>query len=174
MKYLIFFLSVFLLSSCMFTDRRGVSTVFTDDEITREINYDISHALTESGRSHINVLTYNQKVLLTGQVPNANVKEQLGQFATNTANVQKVYNEVTIGPTTGLTQRTTDTWITTKITSLFTASNQTGLMRAHVVTENDVVYLMGLVTPEEADSATEKARSVKGVKEVVKLFDFVN
>ncbi|MFI4955203.1 MAG: BON domain-containing protein [Gammaproteobacteria bacterium] len=168
------FLSTVLLTSCMFTDRRGVSTVWSDDEISEKIYYDISRSLAENDISHINIDTYNHKVLLTGQVPNAGVKDQLAQLANNTQNVQKIYNEVTIGPTTGLTQRSHDTWITTHVKSLMTASNNNGLMGVKVTTENNVVYLMGLVTPEEAELATEKARSVKGVKEVVKLFDFVN
>lgn len=168
------FLTLFFLSSCMFIDRRGVSTVLSDDEMVEKINHTLYRDLTENEISHINVNAYNHNVLLTGQVPNAQAKEQAAQLATKITSVKRVYNELTIGPPTGLTQRSQDAWITTHVRSLFAASNKNGLLGVKVTTENNVVYLMGLVTPEESELATEKARSVKGVKEVVKLFDTVS
>jgi osmotically-inducible protein OsmY len=41
-----------------------------------------------------------------------------------------------------------------------------------VVTENSVVYLIGIVTQAEADAAAEIARNTSGVTKVVKVFEY--
>lgn len=173
-RHLLLISLVFFLSACMLSDRRGPIAVWDDGKTESSIKDKIAKRFSTEPGNHITVTTYNQNVLLTGQVPDTSVKEELSQFASQSEGVKNVYNEVTIGPVTGLVQRTTDTWITSNIKTRFTASNSTGLMHMSVTTENGTVFLMGLVTYEEAETATEKARMIKGVSEVVRLFDYVN
>lgn len=175
-RFLLLILLSFFLSACMLTDRRDPITVWDDRKTENQIKHDIAQTFSTQSGFHVNVTTYNQDVLLTGQVPTQADKERLTTIAESveTIDVETVYNEVTVGPVTGLVQRTTDTWVTSKIKSYFTASNKIGLMRMQVITENGTVYLMGLVTQQEAELATEKAREVKGVEQVVRLFEYVN
>lgn len=178
-RFLLLMLLSFFLSACMLTDRRDPITVWDDRKTENQIKHDIAQTFSTQSGFHVNVTTYNQDVLLTGQVPTEADKERLTTLtesagSSENINVETIYNEVTVGPVTGLVQRTTDTWVTSKIKSHFTASNKIGLMRMQVITENGTVYLMGLVTQQEAELATEKAREVKGVEQVVRLFEYVN
>ena len=77
-----------------------------------------------------------------------------------------------IAAPSSLLSRSSATWITGKVkTNMLT--NSTELARIKVITENGSVYLMGLVTRAEADTATEIARKVSGVQRVVKVFEYI-
>lgn len=167
-------LTTTLLTGCILGDRRQPQTVFEDDAIDAQIHYLISNDPDEfSANTNVNAATYNNKVLLTGQVPDEATKQKASKLANRLENVQTVYNELTIGPPTGLVQRTTDSWITTHVKSSIATENSYGLNQIKVVTENNRVYLMGIVTPQEAEIAVKKAQNVKGVKEVVKFFEYI-
>ena len=153
-------------------DRRETSAIEHDKEI-QEVLTKAIRSKDHNHNTHITVVSFNEKVLLIGQVPNETMKTELGQLATQTPNVKKVYNELTVGPVTGLAQRTTDTWITTRVKTAIIGNNTMGSLLIDVITENNTVYLMGFVTEAEGELAMEKARSIKGVKEVVKFFEYV-
>jgi osmotically-inducible protein OsmY len=173
-NFLLMSLSAILLTGCIFGDRREPKTVFEDDAIDAQVHYVITNDPDEfSPDTHVNITTYNRKVLLTGEVPDTATKQKLTEVTNNIENVQTVYNEVKIGPPTGLVQRTTDTWITTQIKSLLAAENSYGLNQTKVITENNVVYLMGIMTQDEATIAVSRAQGVRGVTEVVKFFEYV-
>jgi osmotically-inducible protein OsmY len=155
-------------------DRREATAIENDKEIQEALTKEITRSEDLNHNSHITVVSFNEKVLLIGQVPNQTMKTELGQLANQTPNVKKVYNELTVGPVTGLTQRTTDAWLTTRVKTAIIGNNTLGSLMIDVFTENGTVYLMGFVTQSEGELAVEKARSVKGVKEVVKLFEYVD
>jgi len=154
------------------SDRREASALEHDKEIEEELTKTI-RSKDHERNIHITVVSFNEKVLLIGQVPNEAKKIELGQLATQTPHVKKVYNELTIGPVTGLAQRATDTWITARVKTAIIGNNTLGSLLIDVITENNTVYLIGFVTEAEGDQAMEKARSIKGVKEVVKFFEYV-
>jgi osmotically-inducible protein OsmY len=85
--------------------------------------------------------------------------------------VRRIYNELEIAPPTTALTRTNDAWITTKIKSWLLSSSSITGTTIKVVTENGVVYLMGLVTQNEADLIAKEVASVTGVRRVVRLFD---
>ncbi len=120
--------------------------------------------------SHIEVTTFNHVVLLTGQTPNAEWKQFAGEAAKSTPDIDKVYNQLSIeGPTSSLT-RTSDSWLTTKIRTLMLANQDLKSSSIKVVTENGIVYLMGMVSQTQADIAVDIARKVSGVQRVIKVF----
>lgn len=123
---------------------------------------------------HIEVTVFNGIVLLSGQTPSDEWRQQAESYAQNTPNVDKVYNQLTIeGPTSSLT-RTSDSWITTKVRSLMLANQDLKSSSIKVVTENGVVYLMGIVSESQANIAVDIARQVSGVQKVVKIFQYDN
>lgn len=123
---------------------------------------------------HIEVTVFNGIVLLSGQTPSDEWRQQAEGYAQNTPNVDKVYNQLTIeGPTSSLT-RTSDSWITTKVRSLMLANQNLKSSSIKVVTENGVVYLMGIVSESQANIAVDIARQVSGVQKVVKIFQYDN
>ncbi len=89
-------------------------------------------------------------------------------------NVRKVHNELTVAGKTTLLSRTNDSWLTTKVKSALSAAESTDATRIKVVTENGVVYLMGLLTRAEADAAVDIARDIQGIQKIVKVFEYIN
>ena len=88
--------------------------------------------------------------------------------------VRRIYNELEIAAPSSAMTRTSDTWITTKVKSFLLGNFDIEGTRVKVVTEDGVVYLMGLATPEEAERIAAEAADIGGVQKVVKLFELLN
>ena len=126
-----------------------------------------------SNNTHINVTSYNRQLLITGEVPNEQYKQQLSRIAQQIKNVRHHYNEVTFGQPSSFSSRTNDTYITSKIKgSVLSKMKELNGAQVKVVTENGSVFLMGLVNREQGNQITEIARTTRGVKKVIKLFEY--
>lgn len=123
--------------------------------------------------SHINVTSFNQVVLLTGQVPSSSLKVMAEKIAHNTPNVQRVYNEIEIKPPTSFSTRSQDSWITSQVRTKMLLKKGLASGSIRVVTEDGVVYLMGITTRDQAQLATDVARQINGVRKVVKAFRYI-
>ncbi|MBN7795364.1 BON domain-containing protein [Parahaliea mediterranea] len=124
--------------------------------------------------AHLTIVSYNGFVLLAGQVASEELKARAANVVRDIRGVRRIYNELQVSaPSSGMT-RTSDAWITTKVKSWLLANSSTPGMRVKVVTENGVVYLMGLATQSEAERVTEVAASLSGVQRVVRLFEIVS
>ena len=121
---------------------------------------------------HVNVTGYDGKVLLTGEVPTATVRDEVGEIAKSTEYVRGVTNELLVGPESTIGGRTQDTFITSKVKARLIESKKFDANNVKVVTERRVVYLLGLVSPAEGDAAAEVAASTSDVARVVKLFEY--
>ncbi|CZR29798.1 outer membrane lipoprotein [Legionella pneumophila] len=112
-------------------------------------------------------------VLLVGQTPAASLRVLAERIAQNAPGVKRVYDEITVDNPIPLTQRTKDSWITSQVRSnmLTKKGLESGSIR--IVTENGVVYLMGIVSDEQALLAVDVARRVAGVRKVVKIFQYI-
>lgn len=160
----------------MVYDHRPIEVTIEDTKTANSIvdNLHSVRALRED--SHIDVTVFNHVVLLTGETPTQALREQAEEIAKSAPKVTRVYNQLTVqGPTSSLT-RTSDSWITTKIKSQMLAREElkTNSSSIKVVTENGVVYLMGNVTHQQADTAVDIARQVSGVQKVIKIFQYTN
>lgn len=148
---------------------------FIDDQLIETyVSANILKADDNFKASHIGVTSYNGIVLLVGQVPS----EQLKQLAANTAkqvrNVRRVHNEINVAGPISIPARTNDSWLKTKIKSRMLATEQTNPLKIKVVVENGVVFLMGLVSREEAEAAVAVAHKTYGVQKIVKVFEYTN
>jgi len=114
-------------------------------------------------------------VLLSGETPTEDLKIRANAIAAKSTQVKKVFNEITIGAPSSMLSRSSDSYITAKvkIALLRTPGENFDSTHIKVVSENGAVFLMGLVTEEEANIATEKASGVSGVQKVVKLFEYI-
>lgn len=123
---------------------------------------------------HINVTSYNRIVLLTGEAPNATIKADIEKLMMGVDNVRKIYNEIAVAGNTSLASRSNDTLITSTVKARFLAERKFQINHVKIVTENKVVYLLGVVTRQEADNAARIASSTAGVGKVVKVFEYLN
>lgn len=154
-------------------DRRTVGTLLDDQAIELKAQLRLKKIPEVHDFSHVVVTSYNNVLLVTGQVPHDYMKDEVTQALARIPKVRQVFNELTLGGSTSLKQRSVDTWITTKIKSSLLAEGKIDVTRVKVITENDVVYLLGLVTMEEAEAATLVARQTAGVKEVIRAFEYL-
>lgn len=155
-------------------DHRTFHNILEDTEIANKISERIRKVPALRNESHIEVTVFNRVVLLSGETPNPAWKQQAEDITKTVPDVVRVYNQLTVqGPTSSLT-RTSDSWITTKIKGEMLATEDLKSSSIKVVTENGVVYLMGIVNREQADTSVDIARQVSGVQKVVKMFQYKN
>ena len=127
----------------------------------------------EKQKSHFNIAVFNQAVVVVGEVPNEGVKNSITDVLSKIKNVKTVHNKLIVGEVCKIKQRAKDTITTSNVkTRLFLdLSNNLHPLHVKIMTENDVIYLLGIVTEKEADEAIKIAKSSKGVKLVVPLFE---
>lgn len=179
-----FLATTFVLSGCLpiaatgvavsalaVTDRRSVGAQTEDTEIEIKMTNRLASAVKEWGG--VSITSYNRRVLLTGQVPDAQSKKAVEEVARVTPGVVMVHNELEVGPRASLTAETRDAALTLRIKSSFLEQRALSTNLVKVVTESDVVYLMGLVTQREAPGYAQVASRVSGVRRVVTLFQYL-
>ena len=154
------------------TDRRSVGAQADDEAIELKIANEVAARYGET--VHVNATSYNGIVLLTGEVPDQGAYASIGNIAASTDRVRSVHNDLAIGPLTPLSTRSNDTFITSKVKARFVEANKFAANHVKVVTERGVVYLMGIVRRDEADSAAQIASTTQGVVRVIKVFEYLN
>ncbi len=154
------------------TDRRSVGIQLEDEAIERRINRALAEKYPREV-ANINVSSYNRKVLLTGEVTTAQAKSEAEQIAARSENVREVVNELEVGLLSTISARTADTATTAKVRAALVEAKEVPAATIRVVTDHDVVYLMGRVTETEGNYAGTVASRVSGVKRVVKVFDYL-
>ena len=160
-------------TGAVMSDNRRSSGMFVEDEVielksARRIKEQLGNAV------HINVTSFNRNVLLTGEAPEAAMKQRIEALVMSVDNVRNIINEITISGKTSLTSRSNDSLLTSKVKSRFLHSGQFRFNHIKVITENGVVYLLGMVTRAEAENAAEIAGTTSGVLKVVKVFEYLD
>jgi osmotically-inducible protein OsmY len=153
-------------------DRRSAGAQVDDEAIELKVGNNIGSGYGD--RVHVNVTSYNGIVLLTGEVPTQDLVATIGEIARTTAKVRRVDNEITVGAVASVGSRTNDSYITSKVKARFVEANKFAANHVKVVTERQVVYLMGIVRRDEGDTAAQIAATTSGVVRVVKLFDYIS
>lgn len=158
-------------------DRRTIGTFVDDQGIEVKARLRLNEDKELQEQAHINIVSVNGVVLLAGQTPTEQQRTRAQNIVAGIEKVRHVHNELTIAAPNTLMTRSSDSLITGKVkTRLLGISDIEGFdgTRVKVVTENGVVYLMGLLRRHEADAASDRARQVGGVQKVVKLFEYVD
>ena len=158
-----------VMGTMMAVDRRTTGTQVEDEGIELRSANRLNEALGDRG--HVNVTSFNRQVLLTGEVSSAQDRQRVEQIVLGVENVRSVVNDLAVMPTTSLGQRSNDTFITGKVRASLVDAKDLSANAFKVVTERNIVYMMGRVTPREAQRATEIARGVSGVSKVVRVFE---
>lgn len=160
-----------VVGGMMAMDRRSSGAQVEDEAIELRAASRMRELLGERG--HVNVTSYNRQVLVTGEVPAERDRESVEQAIARIDNVRSVVNELAIGANSSLSQRSNDTLVTGKVKASLVDARDVAATAFKVVTERGVVYLMGRVTPREADRATALTRGVSGVAKVVRVLEVI-
>ena len=151
-------------------DRRTTGAQVDDEGIELRSNNRISERFGD--RAHVSVTSFNRSVLLTGEAPDAKAKDEIERIVSAVPNARAVTNELTLTANSTLSNRASDASITGKVKARYLDAGKFNPLHVKVVTERSVVYLLGVVTEQEAADAVEVARTTGGVRKVVKIFDY--
>ena len=154
----------------MASDRRTSGAYVEDESIELKAQNRISAEFKDE--AHINVMSYNRSVLLTGEAPSKATRDRVAQIARSIENVRALSNEVAVMEKSSLGSRSNDVLITAKIRGQYLNSKEVPGNAVKVVTERGDVYLLGIVSHKEADAAAQIASTTGGVRKVVKLFEY--
>jgi osmotically-inducible protein OsmY len=153
-------------------DRRTAGTMVQDESVELKSNRRIKEKF---GRKvHVEVTSFNRDVLLTGEAASATVKNEIEDIVRAVEGVRDVTNEITIGKVRPLTARSYDALITSKVKARFVNEGIFQANHVKVVTEDGVVYLLGMVDREEAQNAVNIAKDTGGVRKVVRVFKYLD
>ncbi|TDV18581.1 BON domain-containing protein [Paraburkholderia caballeronis] len=153
------------------TDRRTVGAQTEDREIQVKALSDLSKNLPDA--AHVNVTVFNQRVLLTGEVPDPASKQKAETIVRGITNVNAIVNELAVQPASSFSSRTNDTYLEGRVKTELIAYKDISANNFKVVSERGTVYLMGLVTVDEGNIATDATSRVSGVEQVVKVFEYI-
>lgn len=164
-------------SASVIHDRRSTGVLVDDQIIEVKATQSIFSDKELYDNTHINVTSYNNIVLLSGEAPTDALKNKTYSLVSSIPKVRKVHNEIVIAAPSSLLTRSSDSWITAKVkTNMLQVKDAPDFdpTRIKVVTENGTVFLMGIVTRNEAEIVINATRTISGVQRVVKLFEYLD
>lgn len=150
-------------------DRRAANVMADDQAIELKVGNRVGAKFPDA---HVNLTSYNRLVLMTGEVQTATAKAEADGIVRGVEGVRGTFNELQVGPVSPLSARANDSYITSKVKARFLDGRRFNPVHVKVVTEAGTVYLMGIVKKQEANDATELARTTSGVNRVVRLFEY--
>ncbi|OIM98989.1 transporter [Polynucleobacter sp. QLW-P1DATA-2] len=158
--------------AAVMADRRTPAVQAIDKGIELEAENALAKRFGDN--AHINVTSFNQKVLLTGEVKDADIKGDAGAYVKAMKNARSVFNELVVGPNSNYTSRANDSYLESKIKTQMVFTDQLPSNSMVIVAEGGSVYLMGILTQSEADLAKKIASNTNGVKDVYVYFDIIS
>ncbi len=156
----------------LLTDRRNSETYIADESMEVRAANRINEKYGD--KVHVNTTSYNRMILLTGEVPTAEIKADVEKIVSGVPNVKSISNELAIAGPSSFGGRSNDSYITSKVKARFVDTNKFAPNHVKVVTEAGVVFMLGLVTQAEASAAVEIARTTGGVQKVVRVFEIIS
>ena len=156
----------------MAEDRRTNATILEDQTIEIKARNRISEKYNDQG--NISVTCFNRFILLTGQAPTEEMKQDVSVLVLEVPNVRNVQNEIVVGGNSSTTSHASDALLTSQVKGRLSQNKDVGASHVKVVSENGTVFLMGLVTRAEADAAAQTASTTSGAQRVVKVFEYLD
>ena len=154
-------------------DRRTAGILIEDQNIELKFSSRLSENPAVDNNSHLNAVSYNGVVLIVGQTPQQDYKDLIGEFTRKIPSVKRLHNEVRVSAPNSLMNRSSDSYITSKIKTTMTFEKNFTSSAIKVVTENGEVFLMGLVSKQEAELAIAITKNVDGVQKVIDVFEYI-
>jgi len=157
----------------MVADRRTFSKQIDDQSIEFIAHNELNKQKALSDNTNLHVISMNGTVLVIGQAPNSYLRDLAIKTIQDVPDIVTIHNQVRIGSTTAISTQSNDIWLTSKVKSALLANGDVNAKDIKVVTENSEVFLLGLVTKQEANIVVEITRNINGVSRVFKAFEYI-
>ena len=155
-------------------DRRTFGSMIDDENIELKTSAKIGLDAGLKNLVHVNVTSMNGIVLLTGEAATPEARDQILTHVRSVNGVRRITNELRIAEPSSFGNRSRDALITSAVKSRFLVTKNLDPTRVKVVTEANVVYLLGLVTQAEGELAADRATTIEGVERIVKVFEYID
>ena len=154
-------------------DRRTVGVLVEDQNIELKSMAQLLDHPELDRRLDVSATSYNLRVLLTGRAADEQARDQYVNWVSHIPQVRRVYNEISVEPFRTLNDKASDAYLTGKVNLALIKIPLEGFdpTRVKVISENGVVYLMGLLSEAEEKAVENAVRFVNGVKQVVKIIE---
>jgi osmotically-inducible protein OsmY len=153
-------------------DRRSSGSFVDDENIENRALLKVKTRF--GGQVHVNITSYNRHVLISGEAASEAVKLGVEEEVNSVGGIKRIYNELAVGPLAGVIAVSNDSRLTSIVKTRFLEANKFQANHVKVVTEANVVFLMGIVKKSEADAAAQLASTTRGVVRVVRLFEYLD
>ena len=166
-------LGTFSSGASVLSDRRTVSIQAMDRSLQIEAQRTLHKHF--SNEANVEISAFNRKILLTGIVTTAPRKQEIEDLLRQEQNPRELINEITVTQTPSkFSTQLSDASITSAVKTALIATRDVPSNSMRITTYAGVVYLMGLVTPNEGKAAAHVASGVLGVQRVVKVFEYIS
>ncbi|NNL11923.1 MAG: BON domain-containing protein [Pseudomonadales bacterium] len=125
-------------------------------------------------QSQVNVTSYNGVVLLSGNVPETSLRDIATDTVQKIRKVRRVHNELNVSPPRSFGAKLSDSWLATKVRTRFLFDKNIASSRIKVIANDGVIYLLGLVNHQEADTIVNKAKTIYGLQKIVRVFEYID
>ena len=184
--YFLFLLLIYQLVGCVaatapgvvggplsFADRRSSEVIYIDQKIEFKAILETQDINEEDNLSFV---SFNQIVLIAGEVPDEKTKQNVEEAVKKLDGVKEIKSYLLIGMSSSLKSKATDVITTSNVISRLYVNeskfeSKLSPLHVKVYTERQDVYLMGILNSKEAEDAIQIAKSSKGVKKVIPLFE---
>lgn len=153
-------------------DRRTIGTQVDDTTTAGRISIAMASDATINEQTSISVQVFNGTALLVGQAPTQELIQQAEKLASSVKNIKKLHNQIRLGSPIPPGVVANDVWLASKIKTKLIADKRIDGLQIEIEVENGEVFLMGLVSEQESNIAVDITRNVKGVKQVIKAFEY--
>lgn len=157
----------------MIADRRTFSKQIDDQSIELRAHNELNKQKALSKNTNLHVVSMNGTVLVVGQAPTGYLRDLAIKIIQDVPDIITIHNQVRINSTTSIITQSNDLWLTSKVKSALLKNGAVNAQNIKVVTENSEVFLMGLVTKQEASIVVEITRNINGVSRVFKAFEYI-
>jgi osmotically-inducible protein OsmY len=153
-------------------DRRTIGTQVDDTTTASRISFAMLNDAAIKEQTNISIQVFNGTALLVGQAPTQELMQHAGKLASSVKNVKKLHNQIRLGSPIPANTVANDVWLASKIKTKLIADKRIDGLHIEIEVENGEVFLMGLVSEKESIIAVDITRNVKGVKQVIKAFEY--
>ena len=154
-------------------DRRTIGAQVDDTTTAGRISTAMLQDPAIHEQTNISVQVFNGTALLVGQAPTKALMQRAEKVASSVKNIKKLHNQIRLGSPIPASVMAKDAWLASKIKTQLIADKRIDGLHIEIEVENGEVFLMGLITKQESANAVDITRNIKGVKQVIKAFEYL-
>ena len=147
---------------------RPVEEIWGDSLLKVTINKKLLETSFSETFWSLNTTIFEGRVLITGNVKNTTLRDQVSQMVWGVKGVREVLNEIEIQETNNVTQIARDKFIQTSLQARMLGDKIVSDINYKMIAHNNVLYIIGVAQSQaELEKVVAHARAIRYVKRFV-------